>query len=112
MKTQLQRTGAVTVVRPDGPIIGDDADRFKTEVLGAIHENLGRVIIDASCLTYVDSRGLEVLLEATEYLAHSGQTLKLCALNKTVRQVLELTGLSSQFEYYDDTNTAIRSFLV
>jgi len=37
--------------------------------------------------------------------------LKLCASNKTLREVLNLTGLSPLFEHFDDVNTAVRSFL-
>lgn len=111
MKIRTQQSGAVTIVRPEGPIISEDADLFKTDVLRAIHENLGRIVVDAAKVTYVDSKGLEVLLAMTEELRRGGQTLRLCTLNGTVREVLDLTGLSSEFEYYDDPNTAVRSFL-
>jgi anti-anti-sigma regulatory factor len=40
-----------------------------------------------------------------------GRALKLCAVNKTVRQVLELTELVSHFDHFDDVNSAVRSFL-
>jgi anti-anti-sigma factor len=59
----------------------------------------------------VDSRGLEALVDVTNEMSRSGQWLKLCAVNRTVRQVLELTGLSSQFEHFEDPNSAVRSFL-
>ena len=31
--------------------------------------------------------------------------------NDTLREVLDLTGLSASFECYDDVNSAVRSFL-
>lgn len=111
MKIRTQQSGAVTIVRPEGPILSEDADAVKTAILCAIRENLGRIVVDAAKVTYVDSKGLEVLLAMTEELSQGGQTLKLCALNGTVREVLDLTGLASEFEYYDDPTTAVRSFL-
>ena len=78
---------------------------------GFVRENLGRVVIDAAVLPYVDSKGLESLADIAEDLALSGKGLKLCAANDTIRQTLELTGLSAQFEHFEDANSAVRSFL-
>ncbi|MCX5646202.1 MAG: STAS domain-containing protein [Phycisphaerae bacterium] len=111
MDIQTQYRGAVLVVRPSGPLAGADADTFKTAIQGFVRENLGRVIIDASALPYVDSKGLESLADIAEELAHSGKGLKLCSANETIRQVIDLTGLAPQFEHFEDTNSAVRSFL-
>ena len=111
MDIQTQYRGAVLVVRPSGPLAGADADTFKTAIQGFVRENLGRVIIDASALPYVDSKGLESLADIAEEMALSGKGLKLCSANETLRQVIDLTGLSPQFEHYEDTNSAVRSFL-
>jgi len=106
-----QKHGAVTVLRPDVPLVGKDADRFKSRFGELLGESLGRCAVDASQIPYVDSRGLEVLVELNDELAQSGQALKLCGLNETVRKVLELTGLSGRFEHFADVNAAVRSFL-
>jgi anti-anti-sigma factor len=76
-----------------------------------IRENLGRVVIDAASLHFVDSQGLESLADVADDLMRSGKGLKLCAANETLRQVIELTGLSPRFEHFDDANSAVRSFL-
>ena len=47
----------------------------------------------------------------TEQLAQSGNALKLCGVNETVREVLDLTDLTSLFEYFEDINAAVRSYL-
>jgi anti-anti-sigma factor len=111
MEIQTSHRGAVLVVRPSGPLTGADADIFKTALQGFLRDNLGRVIIDASSLPYVDSKGLECLADIAEDLALSGKGLKLCAAHETLRQVIDLTGLSPQFEHFEDTNSAVRSFL-
>ncbi len=111
MEIQTSQRGAVLVVRPSGPLAGADAETFKTTIQGFLRTNLGRVVIDASALPYVDSKGLESLADIAEELALSGKGLKLCAANQTLRQVIELTGLAPQFEHFEDTNSAVRSFL-
>jgi len=111
MQIHEQQQGAVTVLRPEGPLTAADADDFKNRLLQAQRDSLGRVVLDASAIPLVDSAGLEALVEVTEEMAQSGQALKLCAANETLRQVLELTGLAHMFEYFEDANAAVRSFL-
>ena len=111
MRINEKRQGAVAVIQGDGPLVGEDAEQLGQVAANAAGNNLGRVVLDMSTVAFVDSKGLEVLLELAEKVAEGGRTLKLCATNKTVRQVLELTGLVSHFEYFDDTHSAVRSFL-
>lgn len=111
MKILEQKRGAVTVVKPDGPLVEADAEEFKTRLLRVLKENFGRIVLDASGVPFVDSKGLEALVDVTNEMGQGGQWLKLCAVNRTLRQVLELTGLSSQFEHFEDANSAVRSFL-
>lgn len=111
MKLHEQKHGAVTVIRPEGPLVEEHAQTLKTNLLSAMSGSLGRVVVDLSAVPFVDSRGLETLVDLTEEMAKSGQALKLCAPNKTVREVLELTALVSMFDHFDDLNSAVRSFL-
>jgi len=105
------RQGAVTVVKPMGPICQSDAAQFRTAVDDVRARSLGRFVVDAAAVAYVDSQGLEALVELSESLSKAGQSLRLCATNATVREALELTGLSDLFEHFEDANTAVRSFL-
>jgi len=106
-----EQCGAITIIKPNGALAGPDAQSFKSFALELIHAHVGRVVVDAARIPYVDSQGLESLVDLTEDLARSGKLLKLCALNETLQQVIDLTGLSSQFDSYDDANAAVRSFL-
>ena len=106
-----QKLGAITVLAPQGPLVQEDADRFKERAINIYARSLGRCVVDASKLAFVDSKGLEALMDINDYVAQSGQALKLCAVNKTVREVFTLTELASTFEQYEDVTTAVRSFL-
>ena len=111
MKIQETRQGAVTVLKPTGPLIQNDAAELKSAATRVLGTTLGRFVVDLIAIPYVDSLGLEALVDVTEQMSQSGQMLKLCAANKTVREVLNLAGVASLFEHFDDVNTAIRSFL-
>jgi len=111
MDIQEQRHGAVTVIRPQGPLCLGDAEQFGRHLAEVTTRSLGRFIVDAAGVPYVDSLGLEALVKATEDLGAGGRSLRLCGAGETLREVLELTGLTDRFEYYEDVNTAVRSFL-
>jgi anti-sigma B factor antagonist len=111
MEIQEHPQGAVTVLKPMGPLTEADADQFKARAMEAVAKNLGRIVVDASAIAFVDSRGIEVLADVTEELSQSGRALKLCSANATIRQALELTGWNDAFEHFDDVNGGVRSFL-
>jgi stage II sporulation protein AA (anti-sigma F factor antagonist) len=111
MDIKEQKQGAVLVLRPAGPLAREDAETVKTRALEVIRHNYGRVVIDGSDVPYVDSAGLEALLDLNDELAAGGRCLKLCALTDTVREVLDLIDLAPQFDLYEDTTTAVRSFV-
>ncbi|MCW5764894.1 MAG: STAS domain-containing protein [Phycisphaeraceae bacterium] len=111
MQIDEQRQGAVTVVKPIGALVGADAEQFKKHVAEVVGRSLGRFVVDASAVPFLDSRGLEVLVEVSADLAESGQTLRLCGEGETLRETLELTETARYFEHYQDVQTAVRSFL-
>lgn len=111
MQIDEQRQGAVTVVKPIGALVGADAEQFKKRLAEVTARSMGRFVVDASAVPFVDSRGLEVLVEASAELGESGQSLRLCGGGETLRETLELTETARLFEHYQDVQTAVRSFL-
>ncbi len=106
-----QECGAVRVLKPDGPLTAKGVEAFRNRIGQLVESSLGRCVVDASAVQYADSTGLEALVEANHEIARTGHPLKLCSVNETLRQVLELTGLAPQFEFFADVNSAVRSFL-
>ena len=111
MNIQETKQGAVTVLKPVGSLTDSDALQFKAKLHEVRQASMGRLVIDVSAVPFVDSAGLEILTEANEELSRSGQTLKLCGVNPTLREVLDLTDLASQFEQFEETSAAVRSFI-
>ena len=111
MRIDEQKQGAVLVLKPVGPLVGDACLELKAALTAATQKTMGRYILDAAAVSFLDSAGLETLLDASEQLIRGGRILKLCAANDTVRDALDLTGLAASFEHYDDVNAAVRSFL-
>ncbi|MFI4881978.1 MAG: STAS domain-containing protein [Phycisphaerales bacterium JB064] len=111
MRIDEQVRGAVTFLRPDGAIAQQDSIAFRKKLMESANRSMGRCVVDATAVPFMDSVALEALLDATEQLAAAGRVLKLCGLSETVRECLELTGLAGRFDIYADGVSAARSFL-
>jgi anti-anti-sigma factor len=111
MKIDEVKHGAVIVLKPAGPLVGEACLEMKNALKSAATRTMGRYVVDAAAMSFLDSAGLEALLDAAEALLQGGRSLKLCTVNETVREAIELTGLANSFEHYDDVNAAVRSFL-
>lgn len=106
-----QRQGAVTVLKPEGPFVQEQAEALASSALPRVKPLLGRMVVDMAASPYIDSAGLETLLDIADEMDKCGQTLRLAAVSATIREVFELTELTNRFEYHDDANSAVRSFL-
>jgi anti-anti-sigma factor len=111
MRIEETRHGAVTVIRPIGPLIRSDAEQLRDQSRAAAERSLGRIVLDMDAVPYADSAGLEALADLAEEMAAAGRELKLTAVNETLREVFELTELAVLFEHYEDVGSAARSFL-
>jgi anti-anti-sigma factor len=111
VEIQEQSHGAVTVLKPVGALTAAEAEQFKKRALEVLSVTLGRFIVDASAIPFVDSLGIEVLVDVTERLADGGRSLKVCAASPTLREVLELTGWGGAFDFFDEVQSGVRIFL-
>ncbi len=111
MEIEEHNYGAVAVLKPIGALTVADADSLKDQMLDVRTKSLGRIVLDVTAIPFIDSRGLEVLVEVAREMTRTGQTLKLAGLTEVLHDVLELTGINSLFEYFEDVNAAVRSFL-
>lgn len=112
MRIETNRHGAVTVIHPSGPVITEeDATQLRTESFEVLGNTLGRFIMDVSEMTFVDSFGLEALVDITDELRAGGQSLRLCGISDTLREIMAITDITSKFQQFEDVQTAVRSFL-
>ena len=111
MKIDEHKQGAVTIIRPGGALVGEDAQVFADRLASSCASAAGRLAIDCGRVAYVDSVGLESLVDAAEALSVTGHTMRLVTVNETVREAMEITGVAGRFEFFADVNSAIRSYL-
>ena len=110
MKVETQPQGMVTVVVPHGPLVADELPDFKQAVEQVTQRRGGRVVIDLSQVAYLDSGGIEALLELDSGQRSSVVGPKLAAITETCREALDLTDALAQLEVFDTVENALRSF--
>lgn len=101
---------AVMVLTPRGPLTGDDAAALSSRVDQAAEQQRGRVVVDLTHVSFVDSAGLEVIADLGERFEQVARSLKLSCVNETLREVLDLTEVAALCELYEDTSAAVRSY--
>ena len=111
MQVVTSREGAVTVLKPLGPIIIGELDELDSQLQELARKWTKRIVINMSVATFIDSAGLELLDRHYQRLSENGLEIKLSNVNEISLKILELTRISNDFEIYCDTAAAARSFL-
>jgi len=65
------------------------------------------VVVDLSKVTYIDSSGLAVLIEAMQNVGSYGGKFALAGLQETVRPIFEIARLDQVFRIFPDTAAAL-----
>ena len=111
MKIERQQVGTVEVCTPVGPLVDEDAAQFARELRERLKTANPRLVLALHEVPYLDSAALEGLLDAADELGTRAQQLKIARVTPTCREVFELVGLSGRFQFFDDVQYAVRSFL-
>lgn len=109
MKVQTQPEGQVTLVAPHGPLVVDDLADLRRSLETAGGGPLRRIVIDMADVPYMDSGGIELLLESCGAHLPPHQRPKLAALTETCREALDLTDVLPRLDVFDTVENALRS---
>lgn len=106
------KVGDVLVLKVKGKITLFDmsSEAFRDEIIDLLRNQHNNILIDAEQMSYIDSSGIGELVSAFTLVTNSGGQLKLLALCKRVKDLLQITKLYTVFEVFDDEAKAVRSF--
>ena len=90
--------------------LGPDTEIVRNKVKDVVEAGHKRVILDLGGVSYIDSAGLSTLVACYVSAQKAGGEVKLLNLTKFVRDLLQITRLSTVFETYDSLDAAQRSF--
>lgn len=111
MKVERRTVGTVNVCAPVDAIVDDASGTFRDVLKSCMTGVNPRLVVDMKEVGYMDSAALEVLADVTDDLGERGLQLKLASVTPTCREIFELTGLGGQFQFFEDVDAAVRSYL-
>lgn len=107
--TDIGAEGRAHVVRARGEIDLGSSDELKRAVAQAVGRERNPVIVDLTAVTFMDSTGLAILLNAQRRLTRQQRALLLVCHDGPVRQLLRLAQLDGTFAVYPTLGDAERA---
>jgi len=103
----IQVDARTTVVSVEGEIHVSTAPALSRRVNGIIDGRGGDLVLDLSEVTFIDSTGLSVLLNALRAVRRQGGHLALVCTNPTVLRLFEITHLNTTFALHPNLEAAV-----
>lgn len=99
MKTTIQETNDKIIAFLSGELDTAAAQETEQALLPLLSSNGRDVVIDCTDLEYIASSGLRILLSILKQAKSVGSRVVLKNVNDVVRDVLDLTGFVSIFDF-------------
>lgn len=105
------RVGVITFLASHFPLADDYVGVLMEEVEKCLAGGEVKIVLDFKNVPYIDSSGLEALLEADESVRKKGGVLKIANPNSICKDIFMATRLAGRFEIFPDIEVAGKSFL-
>jgi anti-sigma B factor antagonist len=96
-----------TIVSVDGEIHVSTAPEFSGVLSAAVAGGRTSLVLDLTGVTFIDSTGLSVLLNALRRVTRAGGAMALVCSNPTVLRLFEITRLDSTFDIHAELEQAL-----
>jgi anti-sigma B factor antagonist len=112
MELKVTRHGAagqVAVLHPGAQVDGRSAFTFEQDVLELLQDGTKFVVVDFAAVNLFASAGIRVLILLLHKLDARDGALVLSGLNQYIRNVLDVSGLTSQFTLVANIDDAVKA---
>jgi len=96
-----------SIVSLEGEIDLHESPNLRESLRPLIDRKIPRVYVDMAEVTYIDSSGLAVLIDAMQRVANYGGKFGLIAIRPAIRTILEIARLDQVFRVYPDRAAAV-----
>jgi len=108
MKHEISEQQGASVVTFTGEVDLESSPAAR-EILLKCLESTGKVIVDLSEVSYIDSSCVASLVEALQAAKKNGSQFALAAVSEPTRRVLELARLDKVFTLYDSVDEGLNA---
>jgi anti-sigma B factor antagonist len=106
----MSTSGPVVIMQMPERLNLEGVRTFLQEVKPLLDCHRPRIVLDCSQVRYIDSAGVEMMLNCLEEAMKRDGDLKLAALSPESEVVLELMRVARVFEAFTTSEEAVRSF--
>ncbi len=103
----MSPTKRPNVLPLEGEIDLHVSPRIATSLNAMIKEKPKQLVVDLSQVTYIDSSGLAILIEAMQNVDGYGGKFALAGLQESVRPIFEIARLDQVFRIFPDADAAL-----
>lgn len=111
MKTKKTKIGVISYIEPENPIANEGVKELKNIIEGCFKENEYKIVINLRSAPYIDSEGLELLLDTLKEVRKKGGSIKISDPNPICNDIMVAARFNTIFEIYSSAESAGRSFL-
>jgi len=109
MNVRCEDYDHVTVVALSGELNADTVENVRKHIDQRIENKVRFFVLDLEQMTYVDSKGLELLLWLQEQCDERLGQVRLNKPDETCRKILQVTRLDGRFDIFDDVTEAVKT---
>ena len=111
VRLNYREVGGVTIIDCAGRItLHGGSGSLRDALRELVRRGKRKVLLNLAETSYRDSSGIGELVGGFTALSNCGAQLKLLAIGKRVKDLLQITKLYTVFDVYEDEAAAIRSF--
>ena len=107
---ELSKQGVVDVISGDEPLCAETIEEVQALLDRCTNSGPPRLVLDLRQAPFMDSAGLNWILDARDRCVDLGGLVHLAGPNSLCSEILEITGVAGQLEVYDNVLQAAGSF--
>ncbi len=110
LSMETRYRGDVMIVRCQGRIVYRDEAAALSRVVGEVLESSGKVVLDLSGVSSIDSAGIGELVLLHTWARSKSADLKCASPSPLVRDLLDLTNMDSVLDIHPSLGEALAAF--
>ena len=110
MEITTRDVNDVKVVQIEGELDTGSSPNAQNQLDQLRGQGVKKILLDLTNLDFISSAGLRVLLATAQELKEDGGDLRVCNLNREVKEVFDISGFSTLLMVFDNEAKALTGF--
>lgn len=103
------RQGTSHIIELRGAMVNEELESLTNAIDECLSSGAPKIVLDLSEVPFIDSAGLEMLLDLVSRAGKLGGEIRLAAVNEVCKDIFVATRMDNFFQLFADASTALRS---